>query len=122
MCSTTLLVALVALAALAWLPKVARCVGTVLETTNEVTAQKRCVLPNPHEGNCTLGPIVEVDYKNWKGHRRIRRIVPSGRMMRNSNAPWHPEVQWLIGAIDCEDGKHKFFAMDGLFGWKEQVS
>jgi len=79
----------------------------------------KCVLPGTHEGKCDYRPPVEVDYVNWKGQRRKRRIAPTGQFLRSASPPWHPEEQWLIGAIDCEDGKHKFFAAAGLRRWGE---
>lgn len=77
-----------------------------------------CRLPKPHEGTCDIRPPVLIDYRNWKGIRRIRPIFPL-TMSKLANPPWHLDEEWSIGAIDGEDGKHKFFPMKNIFGWKE---
>ncbi len=81
--------------------------------------QVACVLGDGHEVPCHNGPRVLVDYTNWAGKRRTRFIVPTEKLAFMASPPWHPDKQWLFGAIDVEDGHHKFFAMDGIHGWEE---
>lgn len=59
---------------------------------------------------------VEIDYTNWRGERRLRRIEPQAIGITKSE--WHPKEQWCIQAIDCEDGKQKDFAMKDIHSWK----
>lgn len=61
---------------------------------------------------------VEIDYTNWRGERRRRVIIPTGRV-EWANSEWHPQMQWLLEAYDPEDGKVKEFAMSGIHEWKE---
>ena len=58
---------------------------------------------------------VEIDYTNWRGERRWRRITPIGIVFENNE--WHPTSQWLLEAIDCEDGQIKTFALETIHGW-----
>lgn len=52
---------------------------------------------------------VIIDYTNWRGVRRLRRIKPL-HMQFESNE-WHKEPQWLIYARDLDgDGSVKTFA------------
>jgi hypothetical protein len=57
-------------------------------------------------------PPLAVDYTNWRGERRERNIYPV-RSFFGSNE-WHKEPQWLLEAIDPEDGKTKTFAFAGM--------
>lgn len=54
--------------------------------------------------------IVTIDYTNWRGERRVRKIVPTGHL-EFSNTEYHPDSQWLLEAVDVEDGKIKLFAL-----------
>jgi hypothetical protein len=56
---------------------------------------------------------IEIDYTNWRGERRWRRIRPTGRIDFENNE-WHPETQWLLEAVDVEDDKTKTFALAGI--------
>lgn len=62
------------------------------------------------------GKEVIIDYTNWRGERRLRRIVPHN-MMFGSNQ-WHTEPQWMLMAVDLEDEKNqsaiKSFALSGI--------
>lgn len=81
--------------------------------------EEKCALPEKHEGNHLPGPVVTIFYCNWKGVSRYRRIVPTGQIMFQASPPWHSKPQWLIGAIDCEDGGHKWWGMEGISSWRE---
>jgi hypothetical protein len=52
---------------------------------------------------------IMVHYKNWKGTIRTREIRPV--RVEWGASEWHPEQQWLLIAVDMEDGKQKMFAL-----------
>jgi len=56
-----------------------------------------------------LQRLVEVHYRNWRGEERTRTIHPLE--LKWGSTEWHPEDQWLILAVDPEDGKTKLFAL-----------
>jgi predicted DNA-binding transcriptional regulator YafY len=63
-----------------------------------------------------LKPIpLHIAYMNWKGVIRERIIVPI--KMWYGKTDWHPVPQYLLEALDVEDGKVKDFAMAGFDHW-----
>ena len=50
-----------------------------------------------------------IRYKNWKGKTRTREVIPV--QIRIGSTKWHPKKQWLLTAIDPEDGQTKDFAL-----------
>jgi predicted DNA-binding transcriptional regulator YafY len=60
--------------------------------------------------------VVTIDYTNWRGQRRKRRVIPGQIMLGNTQ--WHPEWQWLLSAFDLEDQMTKQFAMKDIHGWE----
>jgi hypothetical protein len=64
-----------------------------------------------------IAPPLTIDYTNWRGERRVRDILPL-RIFFGSNE-WHKEPQWLLEAVDPEDGKTKTFAFAGIHGFGE---
>lgn len=64
---------------------------------------------------------VVIDYTNYKGNRRIRKILPIGIYWASTD--YHPEEQWLLNAYDVEDidsdGHYvvKWFAMCSIHSW-----
>lgn len=77
----------------------------------EETEEARCArlaLVSSHED-------VTIDYTNWRGERRLRVVRPIRiAFMANS---YHPEYQWLLSAVDREDGKIKSFSLNNIHGW-----
>lgn len=63
------------------------------------------------------GRVVVIDYTNWRGVRRKRRIVPQD--IRFGRSDWHPSDQWLMAAVDAETGSPHEFAMVGIHSWSE---
>lgn len=63
-----------------------------------------------------MGELVVVDYTNWRGDRRSRRILPEE--IAWDTTEWHGEAQWILWAVDQEDGIRKAFAMAGLHSWQ----
>lgn len=59
--------------------------------------------------------LVDVDYTNWRGERRTRTIIPVS--IRFGSTAWHTVPQWLLSAVDIEDGRTKEFAMASMHEW-----
>jgi predicted DNA-binding transcriptional regulator YafY len=59
---------------------------------------------------------VLIDYTNWRGERRERRIRPLGLFFENNE--WHPDTQWLLEAVDVESGELRTFALASIHSWK----
>jgi predicted DNA-binding transcriptional regulator YafY len=53
--------------------------------------------------------VVTVHYRNWRGHERTRKVRPLS--LRYGQTAWHPTDQWLLVAVDEEDGQTKEFAL-----------
>jgi len=62
------------------------------------------------------GRVAIIDYVNWRGQRRVRRVLP--HYMRWGRSEFHPEHQWLFVATDLADGVQKEFAMSGIRLWE----
>jgi hypothetical protein len=62
------------------------------------------------------GKVVEIDYTNWRGQRRVRRIVP--RSIRWGSTEWHPDEQWLLLATCLQSGRQLEFACCDIHSWK----
>lgn len=60
---------------------------------------------------------VMIDYTNWKGNRRCRRIKPLA--IAFTGTMYHPGDQWLLKAVDLEDqNKVKYFPLKDIHSWK----
>jgi predicted DNA-binding transcriptional regulator YafY len=60
-----------------------------------------------------------IDYTNWRGERRQRRIKPVRFYF--GEVSWHPGPQWLVDAIDLDrtgDDRLRTFALSGIHGWR----
>jgi hypothetical protein len=65
---------------------------------------------------------VLIDYTNWKGDRRMRRIRPIGIAYCANR--WHPKAQWMIEALDLEDPapkQVKFFPLASIHSWSSET-
>jgi hypothetical protein len=71
----------------------------------------------PQARSFATGRVVRINYLNWRGEKRWRRILPHTDTVHFGETEWHPGPQWLFSATDLEDGKMKTFAMNGIFGW-----
>lgn len=60
---------------------------------------------------------VEILYTNYKGRKALRCIRPEKIVFEAGN-DYHPEPQWLLFAVDLEDGKLKAWAMSGIHDWR----
>jgi len=63
------------------------------------------------------GKVVYINYVNWRGQTRGRRILPHNQI-RYGTTEFHPEPCWLFLATDLTDGKLKEFAMEGVKCWE----
>lgn len=76
-------------------------------------ALKRCDFLRIQPGDTTIpvhkGRAVFVFYRNWRGDERTRNIIPLGTRFGSSS--YHPKPQWILSAIDPEDGIIKDFAL-----------
>lgn len=72
-----------------------------LETINELAARE-----------------VEIDYLNWRGERAWRKVRPLCVVFRVSE--WHASEgrQWILEAVNVEDGKRKDFPLRHVHGWR----
>ena len=59
---------------------------------------------------------VIIDYTNWRGERRERKIIPQYIVFGSTE--YHPGQQWLLVAHDIENGARRTFAMDGIHSWR----
>lgn len=59
---------------------------------------------------------VLIDYTNWRGERRWRRVRPLRIEFENSE--WHHETQWILHAVDVEMAANREFAMKDIHEWK----
>lgn len=63
------------------------------------------------------GQFVVIDYTNWKGERRERRVCPI-LICYGAFPPYHAEPQWVLRAIDLESGEWKHFALENIHEWR----
>ena len=63
---------------------------------------------------------VEIDYTNYRGERRIRRIRPLAFVFDANE--WHPTPCHQCFAIDLETGKYRHFPLMSIHSWKETSS
>jgi hypothetical protein len=64
-----------------------------------------------------MNECVYIHYTNWRGVTALRKIRPTGKVVFTSNQ-YHPEPQWLLEAIDVENGNAtKLFAMQTIHSW-----
>lgn len=58
---------------------------------------------------------VLVDYTNYAGQRRMRKILPIDLVFGSNK--WHPSPQWLLIAMDMEKQEERTFAMENIHSW-----
>jgi len=65
---------------------------------------------------------VTIDYTNWRGERRRRRVRPLRFYF--GEVSWHPGPQWLMDAVDLDraktddDNRTRTFALSGVHSWR----
>lgn len=60
--------------------------------------------------------VVTIDYTNYKGERRKRKIMPMDIEFRAT--PDHPTPQWILHAWDIEKDARRSFAMKDIHSWE----
>jgi hypothetical protein len=83
---------------------------TAADATTEVVLQETgaCNLPTPRE--------VRILYRNWNGEVAWRRLVPLSVGFEESQ--WHPTRQWILHALDVDQGAERGFAMADIQCWE----
>lgn len=63
---------------------------------------------------------VVIDYTNYRGERRKRRIQPVPNTLRFTETPHHKPAQWVLNAYDCEreDRPQRTFALKDIHSWE----
>lgn len=64
---------------------------------------------------------VEIDYTNWRGERRLRRIMPVLGSLRFAESEWHKPAQWVFDGFDLDLGDMtapRTFAMKDVHSWR----
>ncbi len=59
---------------------------------------------------------VEIDYRNYRGERSIRKILPLS--WRFGSSEYHKEPQWLVLAYDFDKKANREFAQSDISDWK----
>jgi predicted DNA-binding transcriptional regulator YafY len=59
--------------------------------------------------------MVRIDYVNYRGERRVRRIVP--QRMYFGDVQWHPGPQWILDAWDVDKAEVRSFALGDIRAW-----
>lgn len=64
--------------------------------------------------------VVVIDYTNYRGERRLRRISPISGTMRFAETPHHKPAQWVFDAFDVEKGPcvRRTFALASIHEWQ----
>lgn len=58
---------------------------------------------------------VLIDYTNYRGERGSRLIRPLS--IRFEKTEYHPEIQWILRAIDINKGATRDFAIKDIHSW-----
>lgn len=64
----------------------------------------------------TTEKLVEIDYTNWEGIRRVRVIKP--KYVYYGVTKFHTDPQWLLKAYDVEKEDWRRFTMKDIHSWK----
>lgn len=62
--------------------------------------------------------VVEIDYTNHRGERRVRKIIPCPQTLRFEKTSHHPVAQWIFDAWDVERDVERTFALSNLHNWR----
>ena len=57
----------------------------------------------------TVGGIIQFTYRNYRGEVSERQAKPLSIWFGTTE--WHPELQWLMSAVDMQKGERRDFAM-----------
>lgn len=80
--------------------------------------------PDPRQSDNTHLPpqkshdhVVTIDYTNWQGERRLRRIRPIQLMYVST--PHHQKEQWVLQALDLDKDALRMFSIKDIHRWEE---
>lgn len=64
--------------------------------------------------------VVIIDYTNYRGERRERRIIPRASTLRFTETPHHSPAQWVFDALDVEKcpPAPRTFALLNVHSWR----
>ena len=65
-------------------------------------------------------PILLIDFTNYKGERRERKVRPLRRALWFGVTKHHPECQWFLHAWDLEKNEERDFPIKNMHAWKVQ--
>ena len=60
---------------------------------------------------------VIIDYTNYKGERRRRKITPKNIAFKSTE--YHPQTQWVLHAYDEDKKDFRDFAMTNIHSWEQ---
>lgn len=60
-----------------------------------------------------------IDYTNWRGERRTRKIIPIKLEFKSTEH--HAEQQWILEAVDVERCEIRSFTMKDVHSWTPSV-
>lgn len=61
---------------------------------------------------------VIIDYTNWRGVRRERRIRPVPGGLKFTATTFHKDEQWLVEALDLESNQLRGFILANIHSWR----
>ena len=61
--------------------------------------------------------IANIVYTNWRGETAQRMIIPESIYFGSTE--WHPELQWLLRALDVEKQAMRDFAIKDISSWEK---
>jgi hypothetical protein len=61
---------------------------------------------------------VRILYTNWRGETGWRTIVPL--RLDFCSTEWHPDMQWVLQAVDVEKRAERSFAMKDIHDWQTE--
>lgn len=66
-----------------------------------------------------VGQHVVIDYTNWRGKRKERKIMP--KSVRFAANKFHQTPQWLLLGFDLDTNEVREFAMKDIHSWRPSV-
>jgi hypothetical protein len=70
----------------------------------------------PPKGTAAMKTVI-IDYTNWRGERRNRRIRPTGLAFASNE--YHTKPVWMVLARDLDTNEDRTFALENIHRWEE---
>jgi predicted DNA-binding transcriptional regulator YafY len=64
---------------------------------------------------------VVINYTNWRGERRNRRIRPVSPYLTFTTNEWHKEACWMVVARDLDLDAVRYFPLKSIHHWEERI-